>query len=303
MKLNVLIVLSLGSTPILAQSPCKSSVTGDLVVESFQTVAYGKPQTLRIWLPPGYTDAANAKRKYPVLYMLDGQNYFDDCTAFANEREWRVDEAITRLLADNKIEPLIVIGIDSDRERAHQYRPYRDPITDAAAPEPRGKELPAFLANEVLPYVSARYRVTSDAGKTGIGGASLGGVASLYVLLNRPDLFGVGLIESPTLPLGNGQLLRDSEFLARGPDRIYIGVGTTEVVGQRGDEFARAHRLSLTEANAGFARMSETVAKNLKAAYLKQPAILLIVEQNATHGSTSWARRFPQAVTFLYAKP
>lgn len=300
MKLAAIILLSLSSVRLFAQTSCKSTVTGTLVVESFQSATYGKLQTLRIWLPPRYSDALNAKRQYPVLYMLDGQNYFDDCTAFTNEREWRVDETITTLLGEAKIEPLIVVGIDSDRDRTRNYRPYRDPITDAAAPEPRGKEIPAFLANEVLPYVSARYRVTPDAGKTGIGGASLGGVAALYVLLNRPDLFGVGLIESPSLPLGNGQLLRDSEFLARGPDRVYVGVGTTEVVGVPGEQFARANRLSLAEANAGFARMAETLAQNLKAAYLKQPEILLVVEPNANHGSTSWARRFPQAVTFLF---
>jgi hypothetical protein len=90
-------------------------------------------------------------------------------------------------------------------------------------------------SREASPFIAANFRVTSNPRETGIGGTSLGGVAALYVLLNRPDRFGIGLLESPTLPLGNGQMLRDTTFLARGPDRVYIGVGTTELAVPGGD--------------------------------------------------------------------
>jgi len=275
-------------------------VTGDLRIDKFQSTTYGQSQILRVWLPPGYADAASAQKKYPVLYMLDGQTLFDACTAFANEQEWQVDEAVTALIAGNTIPPIIVVGIDSSAKRSYEYSPYRDVISAPAAPEPIGKQLPAFLANEVLPYISAHYRVTADAGETGIGGASVAGVAALYVLVNRPDLFGLGLIQSPTLPLGNGQLLRDTASLARGPDRIYIGVGTTELAVPGGDKFAASLRVSLDDANAGFAKMSERMAENLKAAYLKPADVMFVMEPKANHTSASWARRFPQAVTFLY---
>jgi enterochelin esterase-like enzyme len=235
MKTAALLACCLFSTMVFAQPPCKSSATGDLHVETFESTTYGESQTLRIWLPNAYTESANAQTKYPVLYVLDGQNLFDDCTAFANESEWRADETIAGLIAAKKIDPLIVVGIDSGPKRKHQYRVYRDDITDASAPDPIGAKLPAFLANEVLPYVGARYRVTSDPRRTGIGGASLAGVAASFILLNRPDLFGVGLIESATLPLGNGQMLRDSAHIAFGPDRVFVGVGTTELAIPGGD--------------------------------------------------------------------
>jgi predicted alpha/beta superfamily hydrolase len=291
------------AAPGMAQLPCASTVTGDLHVEHFQSRIYQRQQTVRVWLPPGYRDAANAQRKYPVLYMLDGQTLFDNCTAFVNERELQADETATRLIAEGRIESVIIVGIDSDARRAYEYLPYKDLLTDPKGPEPIGRTLPDFLANEVLPYVAANYRVTSDARQTAIGGASIGGIAALYALLNRPDLFGMGLLESPTLPDGNGQLLRDTGALARGPDRAYIGVGTTELAVPGGDQFAAQLRLTLEAANAGFAKMCEVLASNLRAALLNHPDVLLVVEPNANHTSASWARRFPRAMMFLYGKP
>jgi predicted alpha/beta superfamily hydrolase len=275
-------------------------VTGVLRVETFASTTYGDRRTVRIWLPSDYEAAANSEERYPVLYMFDGQTLFDRCTAFKNEQELEIDETLTRLIAEKKVRPLIVVGIDSSGRRSHEYRPFKDTVADPTAPEPIGKDLPAFVVNEVMPHVAARYRVLSDPNETGIGGTSLGAIAALYVLLNRSDRFGLGLIESATLPLGNGQLLRDTAFLARGPDRIYIGVGTTELAVPGGDKFAAQLRTSLSVANPGFAKMSETLAAHFKAAYINRPEVTLVVEPNANHTSASWARRLPNALSVLY---
>ena len=258
-----------------------------------------------MWLPAGYDAAENAKQVYPVLYMFDGQTLFDACTAFSGEGEWRLDETLTRLIEAKQLPPMIVVGIDSSSRRSYEYSPWRDVIGQPAGVEPMGRVLPGFVANEVIPHVKARYRVTTDPTRTGIGGASLGGIAALYVLLNRPDRFGIGLIESPTLPLGNGQILRDTASLARGPDRISIGIGTTELVfpGRQGEKFAAEVRMPFELANAGLPRMAETLATNLKAAYLNQPEVTLVIEQGANHTVASWSRRFEKAVTVLYGQP
>lgn len=286
--------------PAAAQVKCAPTVSGEVRVESLQSVTYGDTRTLRIWLPAGYDSAENAQKRYPVLYMFDGQTLFDTCTAFKGEQELHIDETLTRLIRDNTVPPMIVVGMDSGSRRTHEYRPYRDTIADPAAPEPIGKELPAFVVNDVVPHVSARYRVTSDPVQTGIGGTSLGAIAALYVLLNRPDRFGIGLLESPSVPLGNGQMLRDTAFLARGPDRISIGVGSTELAVPQGDKFAAQLRIPLAMANAGFAKMVEALAGNLRAAYLNRPEVTLVVEPNGNHTSASWARRLPHALTVLY---
>ena len=163
----------------IGQQPCKSTAVGDLRVEYLQSKMYSRSVTLRVWLPAGYADQSNDKKKYPTLYMLDGQNAFDECTAFHGEHELQVDETITKLISESKIPPIVVVGIDSSTERSYEYSPYRDPISAPRAPEPIGKQLPSFLADEVLPFVSSRYRVTDEPAHTGIGGASLGASAAL----------------------------------------------------------------------------------------------------------------------------
>lgn len=84
-------------------------------------------------MPPGYADAANDKHKYPTLYMLDGQNAFDECTAFQGEHELQIDEAVTKLIGEHKIPAMIVVGVDSTEHRSYEYSPYKDVIGDPRA--------------------------------------------------------------------------------------------------------------------------------------------------------------------------
>jgi predicted alpha/beta superfamily hydrolase len=271
-------------------------------VEHFDSKRYGRQMTVRVWLPPGYGDPANPPRKYASLYLLDGQTVFDECTAFKGEHELQVDETVTRLIDQHKIPPIIVVGIDSTERRSYEYSPYKDTITDARAPEPIGKQLPSFFADEVLPFVSSHYRVSDSAAQTGIGGTSLGASAALYISLTRPDLFGLALIESPNLGLGNGQLLRDTQMVARTPDRITIGVGTMELNLPGIDRYLESLRLTRAEVEAGGVRMNETLASSLGAAFIKKPMVKLVIEQGANHSSESWAHRIPAAISFLYGE-
>jgi len=287
---------------LFAQQPCKSTVVGDLRIEHFESKMYGKTMTVRIWLPRGYTDPKNATRKYPTLYFLDGQNAFDECTAFHGEHELQIDETITRLIAENKVPPMIVVGIDSTHDRDYEYEPYKNPINDAKERDPIGKQLPSFFADEVIPYVSARYRVTNDPVHTGIGGTSLGGFAALYVSLNRPDLFRLVLAESPDLLLGNNQLLRDTTLLARAPDRVAIGVGTTELNFPQVEEYLAPVGLSKKEAEAGIVKMNQILASNLQGAFIKPAKVLLVVDPGANHSAVFWALRMPAAITFLFGE-
>ncbi len=246
----------------LAQQPCRFTVVGDLRIEQFQSKIFDRIITLRIWLPPGYTDASEATRKFPTLYMLDGQNAFDQCTAFKGEQELQLDETVTRLITEHKIAPIVVVGIDSahGEGRDYEYEVWKDPLTDANEKEPHGNELSAFFGIELMPYVSARYRVSDDAAMTGIGGTSVGGFAALYVALNRPDLFGLVLAESPDLWLGNAQLLRDTTFLLRAPDRVSLGVGRAEYNFPQSREYFAPLRLTERDAEAATVRMNQILA-------------------------------------------
>lgn len=265
--LPVALIIQLSLAPFgLAQTKCKSTVVGDLRIEQFQSKIFDRLVTVRVWLPVGYTDALHVSTKYPVLYMLDGQNAFDQCTAFNGEQELQLDETVTRIIAEHKIPPIIVVGVDSAHGdgRDYEYEAWKDPLTDGNAKEPHGNELPLFFGVELIPYVSARYKVSDEAAHIGIGGTSVGGFAALYSALNRPDLFGLVLAESADIWLGNGQLLRDTTLLMRAPDRVAIGVGTTEYSFPQSQQYFVPLRLTERDAESATVKMNQLLASNLR---------------------------------------
>lgn len=118
---------------------CKSTVVGHLDIVPLPSRVFDNSRALRVWVPPGYDDAANATKKYKVIYLLDGQDAFDACTA-EDHVEMHADETLTRLITSGKIEPIIAVGVDSgsqidrdgvatdgEAQRAREYLPYPDP--------------------------------------------------------------------------------------------------------------------------------------------------------------------------------
>src|ERR1700730_13815915 len=97
------IALCAASAASQTDGPCSSTVVGNLQKRTFTSTTFGDTQTLRIWLPAGYNDPANAQRHYPVLYMLDGEKLFDVCTSsFHHERQGA--ETLTKLISDGEME-------------------------------------------------------------------------------------------------------------------------------------------------------------------------------------------------------
>ena len=141
----------------------------------------------------------------------------------------------------------------------------------------------------MLPFIAAKYRV--EPGPQTIGGSSYGGVAALYAVLNRPDLFHSALVESPSLQVGNGQLLRDTEHLFQGPRKVYLGIGGSEYDG--GPAAAD---------NVGFVTLFHTLEANLQHAALHPPKVLAVVQSEGRHNEAAWAARLPAALKFLYGR-
>jgi len=213
-----------------ADTACRSTASGDLRVHTLKSGIFGNERNIRVLLPAGYGDAANQDRRYPVLYMLDGQNVFDACLSDVSRHEWSVDETVQRLIAEKKIPPMIVVGVDhAGKDRAREYLPYKDFVGNPDMDEPAGKRFPDFMTKEVMPLVDSRYRTLTGQPNTGIGGSSYGGVASLYALLAKPNTFGYGLIESPVLWIGMGQLVRDTSPLVANPRKVFVAFGGREV--------------------------------------------------------------------------
>src|ERR1700733_6204307 len=102
-----------------------SGATGDLRLHEFRSRVFRNTRFLRVWLPPGYDDAGNAGRRYPVFYLNDGQNLFKSSTSFTGV-EWQVDETGDRLIREGVIPPMIFVGIDNAaRARMREYMPHR----------------------------------------------------------------------------------------------------------------------------------------------------------------------------------
>jgi pullulanase len=287
-----LLALFLGVFTLMAQTlatSCKSTVTGILEVVPLESKVYGDKRTLRVWLPTGYSVSANSSKRYPVLYIFDGQDLFDRCTTRPGQDEWHVDETLTDLIAKGRAQPLIVVGIDNagPGRREDEYSRYGARVD---APQ----KLSAFMTGEVLPLIDGRYRTIANRTHRGVGGASLGSIAALSLLLDQPDTFGLGLLESASLQVGNGRALQDTSTMVQGPARLSIGVGTTEVPPSDAAEHG------FPAFDTAFVAMSRTLADNMKKSLMNHPEVKLTVQPGGQHQDKYWGERFGPAVTFLY---
>ena len=146
---------------------------------------------LRVWLPPGYFE--EPEKRYPVLYMSDGQNLIDDVlTAFGS---WHLDQVVDRLSKKGLRSPILV-GIDCPKdpdERWAELHPPYAPKTPAWGNNPYGNKFVDYMADIVKPEIDATFRTLPDLLNTGIGGSSMGGIMAFYAYLYRKETFGFSL--------------------------------------------------------------------------------------------------------------
>jgi len=257
---------------------------GDLRLHEFPSRVFRNTRYLRIWLPPGYDDAGNAGRHYPVLYLNDGQNLFETSTAFAGV-EWQVDETADRLIRAGAVPPMIFVGMDNTgKERIREYMPFRS--MHPRMLRVQGRYYPDFLMKEVMPFVERKYRAATGPENTGLGGSSLGALIALYTAIARPGTIGRLLLESPSLWASGRQLVKESRSVRIWPERMFLAVGSSE---------------------AGSAERSRTVVDDvrelaaiMRRAVLSESRLRLVVKDGAGHNEAAWAERFPEALRFLY---
>ncbi len=260
------------------------SATGDLRLHEFRSRIFHNTRFLRVWLPPGYDDPENAGRRYPVLYLNDGQNLFEPSTSFTGV-EWQVDETGDRLIREGAVPPMILVGIDNaGRDRIREYMPHRS--LQPMMMRVRGSRYPDFLFKDVMPFIGRNYRVATGAENTGLGGSSLGALISLYTAEVRPGTIGRLLLESPSLWASSRQLIRDSRDIKRWPERVFLATGTAE-----------AGRKDRDQSQVDDVR---ELAAILRRAGLDSKRLMLMIDDGAPHHESAWARRFPQALAFLF---
>ena len=262
-----------------------STVVGQLELRRIESKSLGESRTIRVWLPAGYD--ADSSARYGVLYMQDGQNCFDQATS-AFGHEWQIDETLTSLIADKKIPPLIVVGVDnSPINRINEFT-YD---TDSRHPGGGGGEhYSAFLLSEVKPFVDQTYRTRPDRDHTMIGGSSLGGLISLDIARRHPDIFGGIIAMSPSLWWADEALTRRIEVDAGGlcGTTIWLDIGSREDRPLAGDADPENQR-------------TVEQAQRLDASLTREGIVhrLTIDHQHAEHNEVSWASRFPKAIEYL----
>jgi predicted alpha/beta superfamily hydrolase len=258
----------------------------DFQLHPLQSKIFGNTRMLRIWLPPGYHVKENQERHYPVFYLNDGQNLFDPATSFTGVA-WQVGQTAEALIRAGRIPPLIIVGIDNAQEqRLKEYLPYRS--FNPTILRPRGKRYPDFLLSEVMPFLYERFRIARGAENIGLGGSSLGGLIALFTVLDRPGVFGRLLVESPSLFVANRRILKYSRYFKQWPDRVYLGIGTME--SGRKDK------------DAQFVNDLRELEQIMRRSGMGDNRLRVWIDEGASHNEGEWAKRFPDALAFLFAK-
>lgn len=262
-------------------------------IHRFASGIFGNMRYLRVFLPEGYDRPENAARRYPVLYLNDGQNVF---AAFAvgTHPTWRAEETATALARKGVIPPIIIVAIDNAGEqRAHEYLPYPAPRLHPPEPAPNGRRYPEFLTREVVPFINMTYRTLADPSHTALGGSSFGGLAATFTMMRTSGVFGRLLIESPSFWVDQQHIFRDMQYVNEWPERIYLGVGTNE-----GDKRVCPVRDQPDYITAGVLDF----AARLREAGVDSSRIKVLVVPCAIHEEEAWAARLPAALTFLFGK-
>jgi metallo-beta-lactamase class B len=234
----------------------------------FQIPQLNRKRRIWIYLPKGY---ATSSEKYPVLYMNDGQNLFNEQTAAFGE--WGVDECLDSL--QQKLNKrCIVVGIDHGGDkRMNEYNPY----SNQKYGEGEGQAYAEFLAKTLKPYIDSKYRTLRGPENTGIAGSSMGGLISLYTVFQYPDVFGAAGVFSPSLSIAP-EIFADAEkFNTPSQPKFYLYAGSKESA----------------EMVPGMEKMAGILQK-------KQRYILRsVINPLGQHNETYWRREFPGFYSWL----
>ncbi|HSC26039.1 MAG TPA: alpha/beta hydrolase-fold protein [Vicinamibacterales bacterium] len=222
-----------------------------------------------VFLPPSYR---KGRRRYPVIYMQDGQNLADPHRAFAGT--WNIERAIAALGAQG-VEAIIVGIPNMAGERLREYSPFFDSRHGGGD----GDAYLAYLERTVKPLVDRRFRTRPDREATSIFGSSMGGLISLYAFFRARETFGCAGAMSPSLWFAGRALLSYIEQDGAPPGRLYLDVGTDE--------------------GAATLRDARMLAEILRRKGYHEDRLRFLEAPGAKHAEAHWARRLVPALEFL----
>ena len=244
------------------QRPSTASAQVTIIDTAFAIPQLGRSRRIWIYLPKDY--ASSPRKRYPVLYMQDGQNLFDNATSFAGE--WGIDEAM-----DSIKNACIVVGIDHGGvKRMNEY----NPNDTKQFGKGEGKAYLDFIVNNLKPFIDKKYRALADKQHTIMAGSSMGGLISFYAGLYYPGIFGALGVFSPSFFLAP-QIHTEIKELAKktvhGSQKYYFYAG-----GAEGEEMVPGMK---------------AVANEMKKAAGSQ--IITVVDPQGKHNEPAWTAAFP----------
>lgn len=263
------------------------SVVGTLkVYHDVRSAVLGNARDLFVYLPPSYAAGA---RRYPVVYMQDGQNLFDHALSYAGE--WQVDETM-EALSHEGIEAIVVGVPNAGVRRLDEYAPFRD----ARGAGGHGAAYVEFLADTVKPLIDRDFRTLPGREHTGVLGSSMGGLISMFAFFHRPDVFGFAGVMSPSLWFAQESMFPYVQRQPFVPGRLYLDAGTAEDMAPR----HRTLRRPLVGSCATNVRRMHRLL--LEKGYRDGVDLLVVEEPGGIHHESAWARRLPDALRFLLPK-
>jgi predicted alpha/beta superfamily hydrolase len=249
---------------------------------SFPSKIFGNNRDILVYLPEEYR--RSRIRRYPVLYMHDGQNVFDAATAFAGV-EWGADETAYRLAAEKLMEPIIIVAVaNTGVDRIHEYAPTEGTIDEQEQKRSRGslRSYGRFLIEELKPFIDRKYRTKRTAEFTGIGGSSLGGLATLVLGIWFPDYFARLAVMSPSIWWDNCAVYKIVDAIdakAKPPLKIWLDTGTLE---------------------EGWERTRELCDRLVGKGWRLGEDLLYMEADGSDHSEGAWAARVEPMLRFLF---
>ena len=310
-------------TGLKARESTEGSVAGPmsgrlLPERSIRSVNLDAPRIVRLYLPPSYTVAP--RRRFPVLYVHDGQNVFSSAgpDAAFGWGGWNLDETIDHLVATNRMEEVILVAIDNSRFRYQEYRgpayPYRAEELErlrrtppGAANNRRHDQYARFLVEELKPAIDAEFRTRPGPKQTALLGSSMGGICSLALAWAHPEIFGGAASLSGAFQVEKQHFLQGVLRSYTGPPkpiRIYLDSG---IMDHTGDDDGRR----ITEQVAGELRrigwrrnlshwVEEHVLTEEEMGQVGLRPEKWVEARHSQHNEFYWRLRAWRALTFLF---